>query len=69
MVTAFIDSLKMAVVQSAHNIGRIVESLGLVVATVIAVCSLLGFQFGLIYFLLNAKITLLEKRISNLEAG
>ncbi len=44
-------------------------SLDLVVATVIAVCSLLGFQFGLIYFLLNAKITPLEKRIDNLEAG
>ncbi len=44
-------------------------ALSIVVGTVIAVCSIIGIQFGVIYFLLNAKINPLEKRIEGLEAG
>ncbi len=43
--------------------------LQLVLVTIIAVCALLAFQFGAMYFLISASINPLKKDIANLEAG
>ncbi len=49
------------------NMKTIWAVLSVVVGTVIAVCSVIGIQFGVIYFLLNSKIEPVKQDIAKIE--